>query len=129
MATNILIVEDEDSVRHALSKILENYGYVVTCAADAEAGINAFDAAAGAVGMDLVLTDLSLPGMSGWELADAIKGRNTGIPVILLSGWDIDPEDVKKHKNVEMILSKPVRIKDMLAAIAELAASRTEGKG
>ncbi len=79
--------------------------------------------------MDIVLTDLSLPGMSGWELADAIKGRNPGIPVILLSGWDIDPEDAKIHKNVEMILSKPVKIKDMLAAITELAAPQTEDKG
>jgi CheY-like chemotaxis protein len=126
MAKNILVVEDEDSVRQALSKILENYGYAVTCVADAEAGIKAFDEAAG---MDLILTDLSLPGMSGWELADILKERSPGIPVILLSGWDIDPEDVKKHKNVEMVLSKPVKIKDMLAAIAELAATRTEDKG
>jgi len=126
MAVNILIVEDEESVRHALSKILENYGYAVTCAADAEAGIKAFDAVAG---LDIVFTDLSLPGMSGWELADAIKERAPKIPVILLSGWDIDPEDVKKHKSVETILSKPVKIKDMLAAITELAVTRTEDKG
>lgn len=118
MAKNILIVEDEDSVRHALSKILENYGYVVTGVPDAEAGIKAFDAT---VGMDLVLTDLSLPGMSGWELADAIKERAPKTPVVLLSGWDINPGDVKKHKSVTLILSKPVKIKDMLAAIKDLA--------
>jgi len=115
---NVLIVEDEDSVRQALSKILENYGYAVTGVPDAEAGVTAFDAAPG---MDIVLTDLSLPGMSGWELADAIKERAPKIPVVLLSGWDIDPEDVKKHKSVDMVLSKPVKIKDMLAAIKGLA--------
>ena len=126
MSKNILVIEDEESVRHALSKILENYGYAVTCAADAEAGLQAFDAAACT---DIVLTDLSLPGMSGWELADVLKGRNPGVPVILLSGWDIDPGDVKKHKSVEMILSKPVKIKDLLAAIMALAVSRTEDRG
>jgi DNA-binding response OmpR family regulator len=122
----ILIVEDEDSVRHALSKILENYGYAVTGAHDAEAGLQAFDAGGG---MDIVLTDLSLPGMSGWELADAIKERVPKTPVILLSGWDIHPDEVKKHESVTLILSKPVKIKDMLAAIKGLALKQTEDKG
>lgn len=113
----ILIVEDEDSVRQALAKILENYGYLVTNAPDAESGLKAFDAEGG---MDIVLTDLSLPGLSGWELADIIKERAPKIPVVLLSGWDIDERDVQKHKNVTLILSKPVKIKDMLAAIKSL---------
>ena len=118
MAKKILIVEDEDSVRHALAKILENYGYTVIVAPDAEAGLKVFDAEEG---IDIVLTDLSLPGLSGWVLADAIKERVPKIPVVLLSGWDINPEDVKKHKSVTLILSKPVKIKDMLTAIKDLA--------
>lgn len=122
----ILIVEDEDSVRHALAKILENYGYLVTGAPDAEAGLKAFDVAGG---MDVVLTDLSLPGMSGWELADAVKERAPKTPVILLSGWDVHPDEVKKHESVTLILSKPVKIKDMLAAIKGLALKQTEDKG
>ena len=60
--SRILVVEDEDSVRHALVKILENYGHKAVAAADAPECLNIFDEQGE---FDLVMTDLGLPGPSG----------------------------------------------------------------
>ncbi len=112
----ILIVEDEESVRQALVKILENFGHKVLAAADANEGLEKFND-----GVDIVFTDLGLPGLSGWDMARAIKKKSTKVPVVLLSGWDIETEDESLRALVEKVLSKPVKIKEMLDTIDQLA--------
>jgi CheY-like chemotaxis protein len=112
----VLIVEDEESVRHALVKILENFGHKVQTAADAPEGLKKFEE-----GADIVITDLGLPGPSGWDLARAIKEKDPKVPVVLLSGWDVETEDKSLTGLVEKILSKPVKIKEMLDTIDQLA--------
>ena len=113
----VLIVEDEESVRQALVKILENFGHKVLMAADAPEGIKIFERER----PDIVMTDLGLPGPSGWDLARAIKEKDPKVPVVLLSGWDVGMEDKSLTGLVEKILSKPVKIKDMLDTIDQLA--------
>ena len=111
----ILIVEDEESVRQALTKIFENYGHKVFAARDGQEGLKVY----GQQGdFDIVFTDLSLPGISGWEVAESIKGRDPRMPVVILSGWDI-PEGEKRAEKVERVLNKPVKIKDMLKAVKD----------
>ena len=116
--TRILIVEDEEGVRQALAKIIESFSFKVVTAPDGDAALKLFDGQK----FDIVLTDLSLPGLSGWDVAAEIKARDPKMPVVLLSGWDISDEDLKMHWQVEAVLSKPVKIKDLIKTINELCA-------
>lgn len=117
----ILIVEDEESVRQALKKILENFGHKVLDAGDGLAALKHFEEQGD---IDVVLTDLSLPGPSGWDVAAAIRERSPGMPVILLSGWDVTEEELRQKDHVSRVLSKPIKINDMLNAIKELTGGK-----
>ena len=121
----ILLVEDEQSVRDAVSKILAKYGYTVVAAEDGEKGLKHLDEHGG---FDIVLTDLSLPGMSGWDVAVAVRQKSPATPVVLLSGWDIDGKDERiGQSGISCILAKPVRIKEMIKVVEELVKTASEG--
>lgn len=81
----ILVVEDEPALCRGIRRLLEVAGYQVLTAA------NASDAAETAadhrVPIDLLLTDFSLPGISGWELAGALKNSRPGLRVLFMSGY------------------------------------------
>jgi len=113
----VLLVEDEDGAREALTKILKTYRHEVTAVASGEAALEIFKGG----GFDIVLTDLTLPGVSGWDVAKSVKGSNPATPVIVLSGWDIKKDDAKiAESGVSMVLSKPVKVRDMIAAIENI---------
>ena len=83
MPRKILIIEDNDMNRDMLSRRLERRGFEVAVAADGRQGIDR----AQAVMPDLILLDLSLPEIDGWEVARRLKGGETtsGIPIIALT--------------------------------------------
>ena len=74
---------------------------------------------------DLVITDLGMPGMSGWELTKQIKQRKSEIPVVIITGWgtQLSAEDMKKNK-VDLILSKPFILDQVKQIIDSLFAAR-----
>ncbi len=120
----ILLVEDEASVRDAVARILANYGHEVVAAADGPEGLLYFKRG----GFDIVMTDLGLPGPSGWEVAKAVREISPDTPVVLLSGWDVSPGDKDlKESGVARVLAKPVSVKDMLMVITELVSGGSEG--
>jgi two-component system, NtrC family, response regulator AtoC len=82
MAT-ILIVEDEPKMLRLLDLNLKEEGYATHTASDAEAGLNVLRQEK----VDLVLTDLKLPGMNGLEFLQAVKRANATIPVILITAY------------------------------------------
>ncbi|MBI5189604.1 MAG: response regulator [Nitrospirae bacterium] len=121
----VLVVEDEGSVRDALMRILASYGHTVVGAEDGEAALAVYEAE---VGFQIVMTDLSLPGKSGWDVARAIRKKDPDIPIVLLSGWDVDESgDEYRGSGVSRLLPKPVKIKEMLALVDELVHKVTEG--
>jgi two-component system nitrogen regulation response regulator GlnG len=79
----ILVVDDEEGVRWALTKALERAGYRVALAADGPAGL----AAAAAPGVDLVLLDVRLPGQDGLEVLRAIRRQRADLPVIMMTAY------------------------------------------
>jgi PAS domain S-box-containing protein len=83
----ILLVEDEDVVRALLRMFLERQGYTVL---DAPGGDEALRLAEGHGSVDLLLTDVIMPGMSGRELAQHVRERWTGARVIYMSGYTDD---------------------------------------
>jgi CheY-like chemotaxis protein len=81
----ILLVEDEDPVREMTAQLLETLGYRVLQASSAEEALRLV--AASREKLDLLLTDVVMPGMSGRELADALQSRGPGLKVLLQSGY------------------------------------------
>jgi CheY-like chemotaxis protein len=116
-AYRILIVDDEPGVRRTLGRLLTLAGHSTLEAADGPSALGLLASAP----VDCVLTDLSMPGMSGYTLAQAVKAAHPGLPVILLSGWqDAEPEAEAGRAAVDAVLEKPLRIASLLEVIRGL---------
>ena len=74
---------------------------------------------------DLVLTDLGMPGLGGWEVARAVKQRHPGMPVGLITGWgdSIDAADAAR-RGVDFLLAKPFQMRDLHEALARVLGDR-----
>jgi PAS domain S-box-containing protein len=83
----VLVVEDEEAVRTMLHRLLENEGYEVL---EASNGQQALVVIEGAPRVDLVITDVAMPGLNGRQLADRLKLSRPGLPVLFMSGYTDD---------------------------------------
>jgi two-component system cell cycle sensor histidine kinase/response regulator CckA len=102
----ILIAEDEPDLRELARIFLEGYGYTVLEAASAEQAVQTADAFAGPI--DLLLTDVIMPGMSGRQLAENIMGKRPQTRIVYMTGYTDDM--VVQHKVLEpgvKLLQKP----------------------
>ena len=110
----ILVIDDDENVRGVLGDMLAELGHVVTEADSGAAGI----ARCAAEPFDLVITDLSMPGMSGWEVAAALGAAHPGLAVGIVTGWgeQVDPEQAARH-HLHFVLAKPFRFEDVIAAV------------
>jgi DNA-binding response OmpR family regulator len=113
VTSTILVVEDDDAVRLLLRLLLEDEGYRV---AEARRGDEALDALA-AADPDVVLLDLRLPGLSGFEVCHGIR-RRSGVPVIIVTAYD-DTHDVVAglEAGADDYVTKPFVEKELLARI------------
>jgi len=100
----ILLVDDEGVVRETLAEMLEEEGFEVNMADGAEDAILKFQK----YQCDVVLTDLSMPGVNGIELAKRIKKMDTNVPVFLITGWNqLDRKFLESNKVVDGVIEKP----------------------
>ena len=113
----ILIVDDESNVREILEDILSTEGHHVQSSESGEEALNLLQNEA----FDLVFTDLSLPQMDGYSLADAIKSQWPQTSVCLITGWD-NPLIAEKgiQNKVDRMLNKPFHMDDVIQAVKEL---------
>ena len=118
----ILLVDDDPMLIKSLRDILEGDGHVVTVADGGQRGIDTFVAAlAEGAGFSLVITDLGMPYVDGRKMAAAVKTASPLTPVILLTGWGrrlLAENDIPAY--VDRVLSKPPRLAEVRAALAEL---------
>jgi CheY-like chemotaxis protein len=91
----VLLVEDEESVRHLVRETLASKGYKVIEADNGEAGLRVAESQVGTI--DMLITDVVMPGMSGRELAHRISAARPQIKVLYLSGYT---EDAIIHEGV-----------------------------
>jgi two-component system, cell cycle sensor histidine kinase and response regulator CckA len=84
----ILVVDDEEMVRLVIRAVLSYRGYTVVEVADGQAALRQLAERPGRI--DLVLLDLNMPGMNGWELLRRLREADPAIPVIVLSGESPD---------------------------------------
>jgi signal transduction histidine kinase/ActR/RegA family two-component response regulator len=120
-AAEILLIDDDKTVRDVLSAILTEAGHQVVSVDSGAKGVETFDSGE----FDIVLTDLGMPGMSGWEVAAAIKRRDPAIPVVMVTGWgkQLDEEDIRKN-GVDFLLFKPFELVKVQSTVAEALRSR-----
>jgi GAF domain-containing protein/CheY-like chemotaxis protein len=116
-----LVVDDEPPVRAVIGDILESAGHSVVTLGDGGEAIARFAADR----FDLVVTDLAMPRVSGWQVARAVKQTAPHVPVFLVSGFGVElsPEERRAH-GIDLVLVKPLQIQEILDAVAEIARTR-----
>jgi signal transduction histidine kinase/ActR/RegA family two-component response regulator/uncharacterized membrane protein affecting hemolysin expression len=119
----ILLVDDDPMLIKSLRDILEQEGHLVTVADGGQKGIDTFTAAlTHGSPFAVVITDLGMPYVDGRKVAATVKAAAARTPVILLTGWGrrlLAENDIPPH--VDRVLSKPPRLAEVRAALAELA--------
>jgi signal transduction histidine kinase/CheY-like chemotaxis protein len=117
----ILLVDDDPAVRQTLAALLRASGQDVLEADGGAAGLRRLESAS----VDLVITDLGMPEVTGWDVARAAKARRPDLPVVLLTGWgDQVGAEAPADALVDRVLTKPVPRQTVLAVIAELTGPR-----
>jgi len=107
----ILVVDDEADVREMLADVLMSHGHHVTLAGGGREALRSFEQG----DYDLVITDLGMPEINGWEVARAIKARRASMPVLLLTGW-ADAVDTQAGR-VDAVIKKPFDMIKLAAAV------------
>ena len=122
----ILLVEDEPTLLRVLEMILTDAGYVVTACVDGEQALRKFKASPDA--WHLVVSDVTMPRLSGDALALALREIRPGLPVILMTGNTMLVTPRRLHAlGVAAVLEKPCEIDDLLGAVnAEFERARRE---
>lgn len=113
-ALRVLLVEDDDAVRSITRVMLERIGYDVLSAESPEVAV---DHLTGPQKIDLVLTDLVLPGGSGVQLATEVQRLRPGLRVLFISGW-LDHPAVVGLRN--RFLPKPYGMLELQSAVRDL---------
>jgi PAS domain S-box-containing protein len=118
-AATVLVIDDDEDVRHFIAASLEEYGHEVIEAADGVDGIERF----GATMPDLVIIDYIMPGLSGAEVAAHIVATRPGQPILFVSGYS-ETDEIRRVAPDANILAKPFRaaaLEDAVRAALALA--------
>jgi two-component system cell cycle sensor histidine kinase/response regulator CckA len=122
----ILLVEDESSVRKATTDFLLDCGYRVLAAGSGNEALRVTERHDGSI--DVLLTDLVMPGMSGKALAEAISKRNPDTVIIFMSGYSNDVlSEQQRLRSGHLLLQKPLRLRIMGQCIRQALVHRKEG--
>ena len=117
--SRILLVDDNQVVRDMLVDLVGSLGYCADAAGSGAEALALFDRGQ----YDVVLTDLVMPGMSGWEVLAAVRQRDPRVPIIILTGTPAigDPRAAQPDVTV---LRKPVDVTALDATIKRMLAQR-----
>jgi PAS domain S-box-containing protein len=111
----LLIVEDEPFLRTLLAKMLRTKGYTIIEAADGEEALTIFEKKKKKI--DLVLTDMGMPNMDGYELLKKLRRKMKKVKVIVMTGYMDSEQSEKLAKEQVDVVSKPFDIAEMSATI------------
>lgn len=117
----VLLVEDEPGLARLGTRRLERLGYRVTVASDGGTALARFTA--DPAGFDVVITDFTMPRMSGLDLARELTRVRPGIPIILVTGHiDEFPPDAIARAGIRRLVMKPIELQELGRVIAEVLA-------
>jgi CheY-like chemotaxis protein len=117
----VLLVEDDDDNRELMGEVLEAAGYRVLSAASGAEGLKTL----AETSVDVVVTDIGMPGMGGLEMARAAKEIAPTVPVVVVTGW-AEREDIARARGreVDAVLVKPVDPEQLTSAVGEIVQAR-----
>lgn len=119
-ALKILLIEDDIHVREVVTEMLVSLGHSVLATSGGREGLARLQAGDD---VDLVLTDLKMPEISGWEVVKAVKTRWSHLPVGVITGT---PEFLHEQREpVDLLITKPVTLKTLQEALSRFLSSRT----
>jgi signal transduction histidine kinase/putative methionine-R-sulfoxide reductase with GAF domain/CheY-like chemotaxis protein len=120
----ILAVDDQEEFREILVEILGSGGHEADAAPDARTALIMLSQKK----YDLVITDLGMTGISGWELADTIHQEHPGIKIIMATGWgaNLDSEKLTDH-HIDSLICKPFKIDEILRVVSDVFRQIKEG--
>jgi signal transduction histidine kinase/CheY-like chemotaxis protein len=116
---SVLVIDDDTEVRELVSDALTAEGHAVTTAGGGREGLMHLQT----MRYDLVITDLGMPDLNGWEVARAVKVSRPDTPVLLLTGWG-DVVDPTAARGVDAIVRKPFDVKALATAVSSALGSR-----
>ncbi len=117
----VLLVEDDDDNRELMGEVLSASGWQVYSAASGQDGLRTLAEHS----VDVVVTDVGMPGMGGLEVAKAAKAIAPSVPVVIVTGW-AEREDITRArgKDVDAVLIKPVDPDTLTAAVSDVVQGR-----
>jgi len=127
-AATVLVAEDNEMVRRLAVRILEKMGFRVLEAADGMQALEVYKAHRDEV--KVVLCDVTMPRMGGWETLSALRRMNPEVPVILTSGYDEASATPLSHpEQPDAFVSKPWKLEQLREALSEVIGGFLEGGG
>ncbi len=122
----VLVADDDDLSRVVVVELLAAAG----CQSEGVPGGEAALAAIERTSYDLVLFDMVMPDMPGWEVARAVRSRDPAPIVGLFTGWDFAPDDpILRDSGADLFLQKPIRLPELLGAVHGALEKRRGGPG
>jgi two-component system cell cycle sensor histidine kinase/response regulator CckA len=119
----ILVIDDEEFVRSVLCRSLAQADHQVALAEDGIKGVQSFKEG----NFDIVLTDLGMPGMSGWEVCRIVKEISPRTPVGMITGWGEERSRNKMEEyGLDFFIPKPFDFAQILNVVAEIMESKKE---
>ena len=116
-----LVVDDEEAVGSVIGDVLEAVGHHAVVVTSGAAAIERFRAES----FDVVFTDLAMPGVSGWQVVRSVKELAPAVPVFVVTGFGVElSREERGAHDVEGVYAKPLKIEDIIDAVARVARRR-----
>jgi two-component system cell cycle sensor histidine kinase/response regulator CckA len=119
-ALRILVIDDEPATRDVLPQMLS--GHAVETAVGGSEGLERFRQRP----HDVVISDWSMPGLSGLDVAAEVKRRSASTVMVLMTGWEVRGTPAASSPHVDLLLAKPIVMRELDRVVAEAAVLRRQ---
>ena len=124
----ILVVEDEQHIAFGIKYNLEAEGYDAEVVADGPAALGLVES--DPQGFDLLILDLMLPGMSGYNICETLRRQGNDVPVLILSARTLVEDRIRGYDvGADQYLEKPFELEELLSMVRNLLARRGKAAG
>ena len=120
-AARVLLVDDDQKVRDALTELLTRAGHTVTAASGGQGALAEFRPGR----FDVVISNLGMAGMNGWEVAERLRATDPKVTILFVTGWGLREDEMSRmHElGVRRCLFKPVLPDELDAAVRDAIVS------
>ena len=118
----VLIIDDTEEVLSALCKYFKQKNYKVISASNGLDGLKILETEKDQ--LDIIITDLVLPNISGVAVISIVKKKFPDMPVIAITGWGEHPEALAKEANADLVMEKPFKLPELEKAARALLTGR-----